>query len=81
MRSWPWTLTLTWTLLLVLAAGCVSGPRVALVPETSPVRAGPDLTGRVYTRIEGRWVLGENEVQVPEGWYLVPPSFVEKGGD
>jgi hypothetical protein len=32
----------------------------------------------VWTRVEGEWELGANRVEIPEGWYLVPPSFVEK---
>lgn len=26
---------------------------------------------------DGEWELGANCVEIPEGWYLVPPSFVE----
>jgi len=48
-----------------------------LVTEASPVRAGPEFTGRVYALVEGEWRLSSGAVQIPEGWYLVPPSFVE----
>lgn len=63
-------------LLIVLLAGCAP-TRTVLVPEDSPTRIGPDVRGRLYVLIDGEWVLGRNRVEVPEGWYLVPPSFVE----
>jgi hypothetical protein len=27
---------------------------------------------------DGEWELGANCVEIPEGWYCVPPSFVEE---
>jgi hypothetical protein len=42
------------------------------------MRVGPSERFRVYHRIEGRWELSANSVAVPEGWYLVPPSFVDE---
>ena len=33
------------------------------------VRLGPDVTGKVYFRREGEWVLSKNKVKLPEGWY------------
>jgi len=27
-------------------------------------------------RIDGVWTLSGNRIDVPEGWYLVPPSYV-----
>jgi len=62
---------------LVLAFGGGCGSRTVLVAEGSPIRVGPDCFGRVYARVDGEWRLSQNKVQVPEGWYLVPPSFVE----
>ena len=57
-------------------AGC--GPRTILVPESSPVRIGPGVSGPVYAKTaDGEWQLSANRVEIPEGWYLVPPSFVE----
>lgn len=49
-----------------------------LVTEDSPLRIGPDAEARVYSRQDGAWVLSESTVELPEGWYLVPPSFVEQ---
>ena len=73
--------TLTWTaiafaaLALAFASGC---SRTVLVPESSPIRIGPATEARVYTRVGDEWVLSENRVEIPEGWYCVPPSFVEE---
>jgi len=27
---------------------------------------------------DGEWTLSTNRVEIPEGWYCVPPSFVEE---
>jgi hypothetical protein len=27
---------------------------------------------------DGEWTLSDNCVTIPEGWYCVPPSFVER---
>jgi hypothetical protein len=62
-------------LVVVFVSGC--GPRVVLVTEDSPVRAGEHVRGQVYVLVDGVWVPSRNKVQVPEGWYMVPPSFVE----
>jgi len=48
-----------------------------LVSEGSPVRIGPCARARVYSLEGAQWRLGDNRVELPEGWYLVPPSFVE----
>jgi hypothetical protein len=63
----------------VAALACASGcGRTVLVPESSPVRIGPDCRSRVYAMNGSEWRLSENEVTIPEGWYCVPPSFVEE---
>jgi hypothetical protein len=63
---------------VVLAGACASGcTRTVLVSEGSPLRIGPDVVGRVYIRKDGGWELSDKRIVVPEGWYLVPPSFVE----
>ena len=61
---------------LVFANGC--GPRTVLVPESSPVRIGPNVKGRVYVREGNEWTLSSNCVEIPEGFYLVPPSYVDE---
>lgn len=69
-----WTALFTAALVLAFASGCA---RTVLVREGSPLRIGPKTEARVYARVGGEWELSENRVEVPEGWYLVPPSFVE----
>jgi len=69
------TSTLLFFALLVLL--CASGCRqTVLVPDGSPMRS-VSLKGRVLQRIEGEWV-ESSDVEIPEGWYLVPPRFVEQ---
>lgn len=61
---------------LILGVGCGSG-RTVLVSEDSPIRTGPDVAGRVYQMVDGEWQLSGNRVAIPEGWYIVPPRFVD----
>jgi len=72
---------LMWTVIVLsaLAVGSLSGcaSRTIFVPEESPMRVGPRADLRVYHRVGGEWVLSENAIRVPEGWYLVPPSYVK----
>lgn len=60
----------------VCATAC--GPRTILVRESSPIRIGPDVKGHVYVRENGEWTLSANRVEIPEGYYLVPPSYVDE---
>lgn len=60
---------------LAFASGCA---RAVLIPEGSPVRIGPDCRTRVYVMTGSEWKLSGNRVEIPEGWYVVPPSFVEE---
>ena len=60
----------------LLALPCASGcARTVLVPDGSPMRS-VKLTGTVLQRIDGEWI-ESSDVEIPEGWYLVPPRFVE----
>jgi hypothetical protein len=43
------------------------------------MRLGPSARARVYHRIDGVWVLSENAITLPEGWYIVPSRYVEEG--
>lgn len=42
------------------------------------MRIGPKSNFKVYTLQQGEWVLSTNNVSIPEGWYIVPPSFVSE---
>jgi hypothetical protein len=61
-------------LALAFASGC---NRVTLVTEGSPIRIGPDARARVYVLTDDGWTLSPDAVEIPEGWYCVPPSFVD----
>jgi hypothetical protein len=70
------------TVFLWVALGFGSGcARTVLVSEASPVRIGPETRGKVYTLVDGEWRMSPHLVTLPEGWYCVPPSFVEVGGE
>ena len=60
-------------LVVLCASGCA---RTVLVPDGSPMRVGR-ATGTVLQRIDGEWV-ESGETTLPEGWYMVPPRFVEQ---
>ena len=72
-RSAGWTagrLTVIVVFCLALAVGCV-GPRVVFLPAAdAPVRAGPDMSGRVYVWTGSTWELSRNYVTIPEGFYI-----------
>ena len=57
-------------LLALSLTGC-AGPRVVFLPTVdAPVRAGPDLSGRVYVWTGSTWELSRNHVTIPEGFYI-----------
>lgn len=60
---------------LTLMTGC---QRPVLIPDDSPVRIGPGVTGRAYTLTGGDWRLTDRAVAYPEGWYVVPLRFVNR---
>jgi hypothetical protein len=57
------------------AAGCA---RTVLVEENSLLRVGRGAELRVWYHLKGEWVDSEVRLKIPEGWYLVPPSFVSE---
>lgn len=57
------------------ASGCV---RAVLVPESSPVRLAETVKARVWILEGGTWVESVNEVELKEGLYIVPPSYVDE---
>jgi hypothetical protein len=62
-------------LALASTGGCA---RTVLIEEGSLLRVGPDAEMRVWYHLEGEWRDSGVSVKVPEGWYLVPPSFVSE---
>ena len=74
-----WIQIAIWVGFAVLAVAFASGcARTVLVSDGSPMRIGQGTAGRVYTRQGGEWVLSPDRVEIPEGWYVVPPRFVEE---
>lgn len=74
----PWILTPTALAIVGLVLACASGcTRTVLVNPGSPVRIGPEASAHVYALVDGEWRLSSSRVALPEGWYLVDPSFVE----
>jgi hypothetical protein len=71
-----WTMLGCAVVVLAFASGC--GSRTVLVPEDSVIRVGPRVSGAIYYRVEGEWRESSQSIEYPEGWYLVPPSFVEE---
>jgi hypothetical protein len=62
-------------LAIAFESGCT---RVTMVSEGSPMRVGPECKTKVYVMTDTGWELSPNHVTIPEGWYVVPPSFVEE---
>lgn len=73
------TLILLFFAVLVLgfASGCGNN-RTVFVPEDSPMRLGPNSSARVWVRVNGQWELSANRINIPEGWYIVPSSYVDE---
>ena len=52
------------------AVGHVVGSEQLLPAADAPVRAGPDMSGRVYVWTGSTWELSRNDVTIPEGFYI-----------
>jgi len=39
---------------------------------TNLIKIGPGVTGRIYIKVEDKWVLSDNAVVIPEGWFAAP---------
>lgn len=48
------------------------------ITDSAPARVGPDCRGRVYTLDDkGAWILSDNSVLIPEGYYFVSPVWIQ----
>lgn len=65
-------------LALASANGCAPN-RTVFVPEASPMRIGPNARAKVWIKVDDgkEWTLSGNEIALPEGWWIVPSSYVE----
>ena len=78
VRKLPSMLTAIPVVCVALGLACAAGcHRVVLVPESSPVRIAKATRTTVYCLVDGEWTLSANDVILSEGWYCVPPSFLE----
>jgi len=57
------------TFAILFALGCGTTRVVFINPDKEVVRIGPSVSGKVYFRKDGEWVLSKNKVKLPEGWY------------
>ena len=72
-RAVRWWLVIGWA---GLGVGCVSG-RTVFVEEGVPIRVDRAV-GRVWTLgSDGVWMTSGDRVRLPDGWYLVPASYVD----
>lgn len=61
----------------LVAASAVGCGRTVLVNDAAPIRLGPNVRARIYLYNGTDWELSQNAVALPEGFYLVPPRFVD----
>ena len=62
------------------SCGLTENPRVVLVPPitivngtpTNLIKIGPGVMGRIYIKVGDKWVLSDNKVLIPEGWFAAP---------
>ena len=61
---------------VMFASGCGTTRVVFVDTNEAMVRIGPNVRGKVYFHRDGEWVLSENAVKLPEGWYAIgmPPE-------
>ena len=57
------------TFAALCAIGCGTTRVVFIKTSDDVVRLGPNVSGKVYFRKDGEWVLSKNKVKLPEGWY------------
>lgn len=60
--------------LLIASVSLIScgGTKVLINQSGALVRAGPDVSGHVYTWTGEEWSLSGNKVRIPEGWFIGP---------
>ena len=65
---------------VVCGIGCGTTQTIFIDTGADLVRLGPDVTGRVYVRKGGEWILGKNRVKLPHGWIAgpLPKTEVER---
>lgn len=65
------------TILGFAAVILTSCSRAVFITESAPARVGADCRARVYTLdSSGEWILSDNIVTIPEGYFIVSPQWV-----
>ena len=57
------------TFAILCAIGCGTTRVVFIKNDQDVVRIGPNVTGKIYFRKGGEWILSKNKVKLPEGGY------------
>lgn len=71
---------LGYAIISAFAASPAACSRAVFISDSAPARVGPDCRGRVYTLNDsGAWILSDNLVEIPEGYYFVSPVWIEDG--
>lgn len=71
-------LALIATALIVLALAFASGcARTVLVQEGSPIKLARPVQARVMYLTQEGWTEAPTDVEIPEGWWIVSPQFVD----
>jgi hypothetical protein len=71
-------LALIATALIVLALAFASGcARTVLVQEGSPIKLARPVQARVMYLTQEGWREAQTDVEIPEGWWIVSPQFVD----
>ena len=69
---------LKYAIISAFAVSLAACSRAVFITDSAPARVGPDCRGRVYTLDDsGAWILSDNLVPIPEGYYFVSPVWVD----
>ena len=66
------TLNLFLIIFVVLSMIGCGTTRAVLVPPGELIRIGPDVRGQVYVWNGTEWILSDDKVIIPEGWFAGP---------
>ena len=69
---------LKYAIISAFAVSPAACSRAVFITDSAPARVGPDCRGRVYTLDDkGAWILSDNSVLIPEGYYFVSPVWIQ----
>lgn len=85
MKLPTYLLAAVFSMFLMVGGGCksvqkveeeVAPKEVPVASGKTPLRAGPNLQGRVYRPGPDGWKLSDEDVKIPEGWWVIPPHMI-----